>query len=1193
MGLWEGDGSSGGSGTATTPENTIIVAKSDGDYTTVQAAINVSSSVDAILVHPGTYPENITTKAGGTTNIQGIGNMGSVIIGANTGNALTIPATAMSMAFFKNVKFKSTVTGNNQSKLVSAQGMMGQFMDVVFDYNLTDGCTEDIVDLISGSYVFMNCKFDFDGTGTLGGVTSFITARGSTQFNILQGFGSMTSPAIATGDHMHFVNYESTGLSIVRDFDTIIEASGASFAGHVDFIHMDSTGEIESMSNKILLSTPSGISGSYGQPYHLAAGTGGHIHSTANRINITGFDKNYIGNIESGDALYSHFDDIIAADGIIGAGTYSYANSPSEGDLQMSGDIIKKLVDITADYDASEDWLFGILNSNATSEVTATFNTTEMGSLPTGAKRIFLNSSSASNFILDSNGITIDGATTDRAIYPGGYLIIEKIEDAWIIDGSSNTSFNIDVDAIPNKTFHIDFSDSASVTLSGTDITQVDDAVNGWAGTPSSTGNAIYVTASQNGLNTASFTKSNSPISFGDRVLHSNAAGRGLTIITVVKPIYAGDAIISKYADNVDNREWRFTTSSAVIYDLLSGSSIEANLNFSSTYDEWQIIGMTWEPGGRLSVFKNGYLMGTSSYTTADIESGTANLLVGASDIVGADYMGEIGEIIAISDTPTTAMREAMVSKLGAKWGIDVAVFSSSDSSPFGRDDVTNTIKPLIDGDNLEIAGSLVVNGVDVGAKLDGIESAATADQTDAEILTAVEAESGRNMIADGARLDTLAAYYDIGIAGGIGFGVGIVPQEILPDGMSVMPGTETVGHDNYGNYQFREGSIVGCVVIHWLKIGTGSNGLDVNIHDVKPFSYFASEIEANAAGYFLPRAFWDGGKIQMAYFFDKYDCSKKAFGTGYVASSIKDGLPISTAAAHNPIAALTACADNYYYEVINAAKARDGENGNVSGDPQWFNASIFMFKNLAQLSLAHGQAASSTTYCDWYDATDAENYPKGCNNNALGDYDDPAISYVTDGYSNCGKTGSGTPFAKTTHNGQNCGTADLNGNMYKINLGVTSNGSNYFVANKSTAMKEFTAGNSGVTDHWGAAGIAANMTVFSIPYMESSVWRKMGSGANQVFSEEISGNSAVLRSLGLPKDLNGYDATGINQFGKDGMYHYQLRNELCVLSGLHWSTSSAAGVWGAYWDNSRSNSAVSVGFRCACYPEKAAIAAI
>lgn len=504
----------------------------------------------------------------------------------------------------------------------------------------------------------------------------------------------------------------------------------------------------------------------------------------------------------------------------------------------------------------------------------------------------------------------------------------------------------------------------------------------------------------------------------------------------------------------------------------------------------------------------------------------------------------------------------------------------------------------------------------------------------------------------------------DIGIAGQQGFGGGICPPSLMPDGMVPLPGTYTIGHDDYGNYQFQDGSIVCYIPAHWIKIGTGSNGFDVNEFSVLKYSSFTDEATANAAGYFLPRCFKDGGATRLGYFVDKYQCSKNAYGTGYVASSIKNGLPLSTAAAHNPVADLTACAGNYYYEAINAAHARDGENGAVNADSNFFCCSRFIYVDLAMLSMAHGQAATSNTHCAWYDATGATNYPKGNNNDALGDTDDGTILYTSDGYPNCGKTGSGTPFAKTTHNGQNCGVADLNGNMYEVSLGVTciattktisaatkanpcqltitghgittgqqvqissivgmtelndkifittvvdennitldgvdsslftaymSGGScilgNFYVASEATAMKDFTSGNSGTTDHWGATGVAAMMSeftpIFETAYPNNGFTQRMGSGANQMLSESVDGNGAILRSLGIPKDADGVDVTGTNQFGKDYFYQY-IRNELCVLSGGSWDVGSYAGVWSSFWGSSRASSYSSVSFRAACFP--------
>lgn len=53
-------GKAGGGGSFSGWGNTIIVATTGGDHTTVQAAINAANAWDVIIVHPGTYDEEIT-----------------------------------------------------------------------------------------------------------------------------------------------------------------------------------------------------------------------------------------------------------------------------------------------------------------------------------------------------------------------------------------------------------------------------------------------------------------------------------------------------------------------------------------------------------------------------------------------------------------------------------------------------------------------------------------------------------------------------------------------------------------------------------------------------------------------------------------------------------------------------------------------------------------------------------------------------------------------------------------------------------------------------------------------------------------------------------------------------------------------------------------------------------------------------
>lgn len=378
-----------------------------------------------------------------------------------------------------------------------------------------------------------------------------------------------------------------------------------------------------------------------------------------------------------------------------------------------------------------------------------------------------------------------------------------------------------------------------------------------------------------------------------------------------------------------------------------------------------------------------------------------------------------------------------------------------------------------------------------------------------------------------------------IGEAGRQGFGVGICPS--LPAGMSMMPGSTDPASENYGNYQYSDGSVMCWIPAFYYKYGDGTNGLLVNDCKIKSYSAYASVAAANADGYALHRAFYDGDTIQLGVFVDKYKCSNNSG----VASSIKNGAPLSSSPLHNPFSGLTGAPSNTYSGALVAAKTR-GNN--------FFCSSIFIYGMLALLSYAHGKAAQSNAWCAWYDSAGTTNFPKGNNNNALGDANDSTVSYTTDNYSNCGLAGSGVPFAKTTHNGQSCGVADVNGNIYEISPGftcvespksisaigkgnpcavtiaahgattgnlvriynivgmtelndkifsitvvdantVTLNGvdSSTFAAYVSggtvgigtfyalsviKSIKNITAGKSLATDHWGAAGLSANFTI-------------------------------------------------------------------------------------------------------------------
>lgn len=427
-----------------------------------------------------------------------------------------------------------------------------------------------------------------------------------------------------------------------------------------------------------------------------------------------------------------------------------------------------------------------------------------------------------------------------------------------------------------------------------------------------------------------------------------------------------------------------------------------------------------------------------------------------------------------------------------------------------------------------------------------------------------------------------------IGAAGGQGFGVGEYPGT-LPSGFSAMAGTSDKASANYGNYTYSDGSIMVFVPLFYYRIGHTSSPryatYGANAIDIASAAEFIDEAAANTAGYALHRAFVDGGAVKSGFFIDKYLASKNGT-TSCKSIANADPISLTTNASYNPSSGMTGCT-GILADAVVLARARGAGVFNV--------ASIFMYDALAKLSLAHGQAATGTTNCAWYDAAGTTNFPKGCNNNALADVNDTSVTYAAS-YQTKPKTRATANFAKTTHNGQECGVADINGSMWQAVLGLTMAGTgatdstaittgNAYVLKPSTSLASLTGGFGGATDAWGTtSSLAANYDAINgfLPWTSATDWDYFGNGSNQVFSGATSGTD-YLRSCSGIANTTGMSAAGTNQFGADGNYRYGRANLFPCASG-YWGNAASAGVFFRYWSYRRSSGNNSAGFRCAAY---------
>jgi hypothetical protein len=389
---------------------------------------------------------------------------------------------------------------------------------------------------------------------------------------------------------------------------------------------------------------------------------------------------------------------------------------------------------------------------------------------------------------------------------------------------------------------------------------------------------------------------------------------------------------------------------------------------------------------------------------------------------------------------------------------------------------------------------------------------------------------------------------YGIGTVGKIGFGVSCLTALEIPEGFTIGTGYYTLGAPDYARLYDASGSHMTAIRKHWFKI-TG------NLFE---FS------NRSLTGYVLPRMFINGGSERPFVLVDIYACGNE----NGVFVSKPNIAPCSTNASNNPISALTGTPANNYGGLYKAVKTR---GANYVLTPRW------IYQHLALMAKAHGEAATSTAACAYIDVN--PKMPKGNLNNALRDVNDASVTFTPSGFSNQALSGSGKPFAKTTHNGQDCGIADLNGNMWEVASGFIRTDTDGFLM-----LKESVDFRTIVDDTTGATG-AYNVALYDVIDISdvidaNSGWSYFGNGAEQVFSMSTDRNSIDYRKtmLGIPT-ATGHSSDGTTEFGNDGIYRWLVNSMACSVGGS-WGYSSDAGLFASNLSDPRTSSHTNVGGR-------------
>jgi hypothetical protein len=306
-------------------------------YTTISLALAAATAGDTILVYPGTYTETLTIPVNNLT-IIGVGKPNSVIIQQADANVINFNSkTGVQFKFF-TVRVTAattaiaTVTGSTGScALKECKTQMTTAADIAA---ASQPCVGEITG--AGTLTLILGSFNYAHSGD-GGVTAqkgaFKVGTGSTlTLRFLQDSTITTSGTeLATST---CIDVASTGIVLLHDSNVTITATGTLVAG---LAYLTGTGTAHEYYRNEIHIDATGCTNAYG---FFAGDTASTSRFFFNHIHIENATKNYSFYLGAASTVISHFDDIVAADGTTGAGTYTYINSDTDGNLSVSGTTI-------------------------------------------------------------------------------------------------------------------------------------------------------------------------------------------------------------------------------------------------------------------------------------------------------------------------------------------------------------------------------------------------------------------------------------------------------------------------------------------------------------------------------------------------------------------------------------------------------------------------------------------------------------------------------------------------------------------------------------------------------------------------------------------------------------------------------------------------------------------------------------
>jgi len=348
-------------------QQTVTVAKSGGDFTTVQGAID--SITDAalnkqytVLIYPGEYTESVVGSD--YIGLRGIGERGTVKITGVTGPLYTFPDNGGDI---NDLRFSLVPTTIAQEliKIPSTAGAdRKSIINCKLDWNSSSDIRGAIFNVDAGIAVIRDCEIGYTHTGSNAGVNTHrvFDIDGNASVDLLA-----NKADINIGDIDDNVIFYDDGSALGGDthiLDNVIHITSNNASAYDGIVRclnfLSIPGYVYSHGNTILMKSLETGGTGIGEYVRVnSAGGGGIVNSVANQVIIEGFATNYWSNADTGDLMVSHFDDIQAVDGITGAGSFTYASSLKDGNFSVSDTYyVGSTPGIAGNYSVGNCWIY-------------------------------------------------------------------------------------------------------------------------------------------------------------------------------------------------------------------------------------------------------------------------------------------------------------------------------------------------------------------------------------------------------------------------------------------------------------------------------------------------------------------------------------------------------------------------------------------------------------------------------------------------------------------------------------------------------------------------------------------------------------------------------------------------------------------------------------------------------------------